>query len=384
MNTMQRSPALAMASLLALAILLALAACATTLPEAQARYTVRNDCRGAPRCFATIQAALDASEGAEPEGWLRVDVAPGDYREKVTLRRSKTRLHGAGANRTFLRFDAVAETAGHYHRDHWGTAGSATLTIDADQVTVEGLTIENTFDYLSNDALADGDPRKIANSQALAVLVDKHSDRVLVQDAALLGYQDTLFADGKRVLVRRSLVAGNVDFIFGGGQLLIADSTLRTRPRAASFKPGEVQSIVAAPSTPLAQAIGIVVYRSRLTREAGVPDGSVALGRPWHPTRNFPDGRYADPAAVGQASYIDCTMDRHIHPDHWTSMLGTAKDGTKTHVFTPQEDARFFESGSRGPGARRTDIGMRWNGALAIAEVERVLLQDWPEARGLP
>ena len=70
-----------------------------------------------------------------------------------------------------------------------------------------------------------------------------------------------------------------------------------------------MQSIVAAPSTPLAQAIGIVVYRSRLTREPGVPDGTVALGRPWHPTRNFPDGRYADPGAVGQASYIDCYMD---------------------------------------------------------------------------
>jgi pectinesterase len=204
---------------------------------------------------------------------------------------------------------------------------------------------------------------------------------VLLQAVALLGYQDTLFADGKRAIVRRSLIAGNVDFIFGGGQLLVVDSTIRSRPRAAAFKAGEVQSIVAAPSTPLSQATGIVVYRSRLTREAGVPDGSVALGRPWHPTRNFPDGRYADPDAVGQVSYIDCYMDAHILPDHWTSMPGTARDGTKTQVFKAQ-DARFFESGSHGPGARRADIGMRWEGALSIATITRAFMQDWPEARG--
>jgi pectinesterase len=363
------------------AALLAQAACVSTVPATQLRYSVSTNCNGAPHCFATIQAALDAAETAQPDAWLRVDIGPGNYHEKVTLRRSRTLLHGAGADRSFLRFDAVAETAGHYHRDKWGTAGSATLTIDADQVIVEGITVENTFDFLSNDALADNDARKIVNSQALALLIDKHSDRVLVQDAALLGYQDTLFADGKRALVRHSVIAGNVDFIFGGGQLLVIDSIIRSRPRAAASRVGEVQSIVAAPSTSLAQAMGIVVYRSRLTREAGVPDGSVALARPWHPTRNFPDGRYADPGAVGQASYIDCYMDAHILPDHWTSMLGTARDGTKTQVFRPQE-SRFFESGSRGPGARRADIGLRWSDALSIAEIARVFLQDWPEAKG--
>lgn len=362
--------------------LLALAACASAPPAGMARYSVRGDCHGAARCNATIQDALDAAERDQPDGWVLVDVGPGEYHEKVTLKRAKTRLHGAGTARTFLRFDAVAETAGHYHRDKWGTAGSATLTIDADQVVVEGLTIENTFDFLANDALPDGDPRKIGNSQALAMLVDKHSDRVLVQDSALLGYQDTLFADGRRVLVRRSLIAGNVDFIFGGGQVLVMDSTVRTRPRAAAFKAGEAQSIIAAPSTPSSQPMGIVIYRSRLTREPGVPDGAVALARPWHPTRNFPDGRYADPDAVGQASFIDCHMDAHILPEHWTSMPGTARDGSKTHVFTPQQDARFFESGSRGPGARKVDIGMRWDAALTIADIRRVFLQDWPEARG--
>ena len=254
------------------------------------------------------------------------------------------------------------------------------MTIDADRVIVENLTVENTFDYLSNDALPEGDPRKIVNSQAVALLLDKHSDRVLLERTAIVGFQDTLFADGKRALVRKSFISGNVDFIFGGGQLLIEQSIVQSRRRAASFAPGEFQSFVVAPSTPRAQSTGIVVYRSRLTREVGVPDGSVALGRPWHPTRTFPDGRYADPDAVGQASFIECYMDAHIHENHWASMNGTARDGSKTAVFRP-EDSRFAESGSYGPGARHVDLGLSWSGSVDVREIFQALGKDWPEFR---
>jgi pectinesterase len=339
-------------------------------------YRVAHDCAGAARCFASIQAALDAAGG---EGWATVKMGPGDFYEKVTIRRAKTVLKGEGAGRTRLHFDAVAQAAGQYHRERWGTPGSATLTIDADQVTVDGLTVENTYDFLANDGLADGDPRKTGNSQAVAVLLDVHSDRVLIRNASLLGYQDTLFANGGRAYIRRSLVAGNIDFIFGNGRLLIADSEIRTRKRLAPVAAGDFHSFVAAPSTPLSQRMGIVIYRSRLTREAGVPDNSVALGRPWHPTTRFADGRYADPNAVGQASFIDCFMDAHIHSDHWTSMNGTARDGTKTAVFRPQ-DSRFSESGSYGPGARHADIGITWADPIGLRDIEAAMFDGWPEA----
>jgi pectinesterase len=347
--------------------------------SAQASYRVAHDCAGAARCFTAIQAALDAAGG---DGWVTVKVDAGDFYEKVTIRRPKTVLKGEGVGRTRLHFDAVAQTAGQYHRDHWGTPGSATLTIDADQVTVDGLTIENTYDFLANDALAAGDPRKTGNSQAAAVLLDVHSDRVLIENASLLGYQDTLFANGGRAYIRRSLIAGNIDFIFGNGRLLIAGSEIRTRNRASAVAPGDFHSFVVAPSTQLSQAIGIVVYRSRLTREAGVPDNSVALGRPWHPTTRFADGRYADPNAVGQASFIDCFMDAHIHPDHWTTMGGTARDGSKSAVFRPQ-DSRFSEAGSYGPGARHNDIGIAWSNPLGMRDVTAAMFAGWPEARRL-
>lgn len=346
---------------------------------ADTHYTVSPSCGDQKHCFTKVQSALDTASADTSDQWITIKIAAGDYYEKVTISRSKIRLIGAGPEQTRLHFDAVAETAGKYHRRNWGTPGSATLTINADQVTVEGLTVENTFDYLSNDALPDADPKKIGNSQGVAVLLDIDSDRVTMRDTALIGYQDTLFANGKRAVIRDSLIAGNIDFIFGNGQLLIEDSEIRTRNRGVTIAPGEFHSYLLAPSTPLSQSVGIVVYKSRLTREAGVPDQSVALARPWHPTTTFADGRYADPNAVGQASFIDCTMDAHIHPDHWASMNGTARDGTKTAVFYPQ-DSRFFEAGSTGPGAAHRDIGIKWQGALDIKAVRQHLSVDWPAA----
>lgn len=348
-----------------------------TAMAAPTEYVVRPSCGdGAAPCYTSIQRALDAAARDGSENWITIRVAPGDYAEKPVISRNRLRLIGSGAQRTRVHFGAVAQTAKGWHRDGWGTPGSATLMVDAKDVVIRDLTIENTFDYLANDRHPQGSAERIANPQAVALLLDVHSDRVLVDRTAILGYQDTLFTNGGRVLVRRSLVAGNIDFIFGNGQLLIEDSEIRSRPRSEPYVTGEFQSFIAAPSTQLSQALGIVIYRSRLTREAGVPDGAVALARPWHPTTRFADGRYADPAAVGQAIFIDCFMDRHIHPDHWTTMNGTARDGAMTGVFRPQ-DSRFWETGSHGPGAKARDIGMTWRETTGIAAIRRDILAGW-------
>ncbi len=341
-------------------------------------YRVSTACAAAPACFGSLQAALDAAARDRSGSWITIAIASGTYREKPVVRRDRVRITGAGAGRTRIVFGAAAQTAGRYDPANWGTPGSATLTIGARDVVVRDLTVENDFDYLANDALPEGDPARIGNSQGVALLLDTDSDRVALDGVSLLGYQDTLFTRGRRAWFRRGLIAGNVDFIFGNGMLLIEDSEIRTRRRAAPTPPGEFASFITAPSTPLSQPIGIVIHRSRLTREQGVADGSIALGRPWHPTTRFADGRYADPRAVGQASFLQCWMDRHIHPDRWTSMAGTARDGTKTAMFRP-EDSRFSEAGSRGPGAGRSPMRL-WDGGLTIGAVRARLFDGWRAA----
>ena len=364
--------------LILIAPLLALGACAT-VPDGDAALSleVSKDCADRSACYATVASALAIAEAQPVDMPVHVAIGPGEFNERIVTGRSHLRLTGAGADRTRLHNDLVAENAAAMHRNRWGTAGSATLTISGSDVAVSDIAIENDFDYLANDALPADDPRKIDNSQALAVLLDETSDKVLMQRVALLGYQDTLFAHGGRAVVRDSLIAGNVDFIFGDGQLLVEDSELRTRRRSGADD-GEFESFLLAPSTPISQSVGILVYRSRLTREEGVPDASVALARPWHPTTTFSDGRYADPDAIGQAVFIDCWMDAHIHPDHWASMPGTARDGTKTDIFKPQ-DSRFWESGSTGPGARHVDIGIGWRPELTSSEMRDLVTLAWAD-----
>ncbi|RZF60527.1 pectin esterase [Sphingomonas populi] len=341
---------------------------------------VSQACAGASHCFESLGAASAEANRDTGTGWITIRVGQGSFREKVTISRNKVRLIGSGAARTKLHFDAVAQTSGAYHRGGWGTPGSATLTIDASDVIVSAMTIENDYDYLANDVLPDDDTRKIGNPQAVALLADIHSDRVSIRKSALMGYQDTLFANGKRVHITDSLVAGNIDFIFGNGMVLIERSEIRSRRRAAAMDGEPFQSFIAAPSTLLDQPVGIVFYRSRLTREAGVPDKSVALARPWHPTTRFADGRYANPRAIGQVSFIDCFLDAHIAPDHWATMKGTARSGTMSDVFRPQ-DSRFFERGSTGPGAKARNIGMPSNGLGEIAPIKRIIFENWPDAQ---
>lgn len=299
--------------------------------------------------FNSFSKALAA---APVEGSYTIGVASGDYYEKVTIDRAQVSLAvlPGQATKPRLYFDAYAGISAHYHPDGWGTPGSATLTIAAPDVTLSGLQIENSFNFIANDSLPADNPKRIRHSQAVALLLDEGSERTLVVDSQIDGYQDTVFVNAGSSYFYRSRISGNVDFIFGAGLAVFDQCEIVSRRRAKPFTPGDIQGHITAPSTNIDRPWGLVFIDSRLTREEGVPDNSVSLGRPWHPTTTFADGRYADPDAVGSAVYLDTWMDAHIIESGWASMKGTARDGTKSRVFTPSE-SRFYERSSRGPGA---------------------------------
>ncbi|WP_052417292.1 pectinesterase family protein [Cellvibrio mixtus] len=303
-----------------------------------------------PSAFKTIKAALDAAPSDDATRY-RILIKAGRYNEKLNIERANIEITGEGAGSTIIYFDAHAANSRSYRADNWGTPGSATVSINSVDVYLADLTIENTYDFLTNDGKqARNDPDAVADSQAVALLLDARSDRVSVNRVTLNGYQDTLFVHGNRAYFYQSTISGNVDFIFGQGTVVFEKSTIISRPRNSNFAEGEIHSFITAPSTNIARAHGLTFLDCTLTREQGVPDGSITLGRPWHPTTDFPDGRYADPDAIGKAVFIRTFMDSHINVQGWSSMPGTARDGTKSRIFTPEE-SRFFEYQSAGPGA---------------------------------
>lgn len=329
----------------------------------------------APRVFATISEAIDFAPHNAMKPW-RIGIREGRYYEKIEVTKPNIQLIGLSRSRTQLTYDAYAGQRRPGSTSTWTTFGCATLIVRAPGFHARNLTIENGFDYLSNDAKSPSDPSYTNDPQAVALMLAKGSDRAYVKNVSLVGYQDTLFVDAGRSMFTECSISGNVDFIFGAGQAYFDRCEIVSRPRR---KPNvNPHGYVTAPSTQIADPYGLVFSRCRLVRESSlVPPQSHALGRPWHPAVTVPDGRYADPNAIGSSVFLDCFMDDHIHPNGWWSMTGLQKSGPQRTVFLP-EDSRFFEYRSYGPGAT---VASQIRRQLSDGEAERytpaLVLSGW-------
>lgn len=311
--------------------------------------------------FKSLGEALAA---APPTGPFRIWLGAGTWTEKLAVRTANVSITGEDRQHTRLRYDAAAglkNPAG----TPWGTSGSATLTVSAPGFHAENLTIENGFDPAEEarrTGLVLGDWP--GGQQAVALMLAAGSNGAILRNADILGRQDSLFTDSGTALFKRCLVTGTVDFIFGAGRTLLRNCEIRSRTRPPGQPPG---GCIAAPSTKVDQEAGLIFHRCHLTAERGVPDGTVFLGRPWRPTRDFPDGRYGDPQALGMAAYWECFMGPHIAPTGWTEMSYNARSGER--LALRPETARFYEAGNTGPGAQ----GIRRSRTLDPAARARLL-----------
>jgi pectinesterase len=279
------------------------------------------------RTVGEALAKAAAINAARPQR-VRILLAPGVYREKLTVTQPGVTIEGRGSG-AILVFDAAAGKTSP-DGSKWGTGRSATLTLAAPGTTLRNLTIRNDFDFVANQAPPAGN-----GAQAVALSVARGADDTVIENCSLEGYQDTLYLSS-RTQMRHCRISGCVDFIFGGAFALIDRCTIVSR-----FVPGALAGFVAAPSTPAVDPYGLIFRDCRLTREAGVPDGTIFLGRPWRAGGNM--------SLLGMAAYLDCWMDAHIARAGWTSMGFRDPDGVQRQLM-PLE-ARLFESNSRGPGS---------------------------------
>lgn len=309
--------------------------------------------------YASIAAAIAAAPAVFVRPF-RILVARGTWFEKLVVDKPGIELVGAHRRDTILRFDAAAG-----HRDPagkpWGTFGCASLIVRAPDFRLSRMTVMNGFDYLGHLRAPRLEAIGAFGAQAVALMLDAGADRALVEDADIIGHQDTLFTDVGRSLFRQCRISGSVDFIFGAGQAAFERCDIVSRHRPGK----ERQGYVAAPSTPAVQENGLSFLDCRLLREPEVPDRSVALGRAWRPTRKFADGDYGDPGVLGKAVFVSCWMDAHIGGPAWDPMNYTAASGARLPLL-PAE-ARFFEFRSRGPGAGITPDRRQLNVAEAAA-----------------
>lgn len=303
--------------------------------------------------FASLSAAVAAApaHGRTP---YRILVTRGVWDEQVVIDRPFVHLIGEDRKASVISHLAASGlTAPDGKR--WGTFRTPTLFVRAPDFAARNLTIQNAFDGLAEMTRPGGlHSHDGGGPQAVALMLDKGSDRARLTEVDILSYQDTLFPDAGSSLFERCLITGSYDFIFGAGRSYFEACEIRSRPRPVD----PVDGYIVAPSTPISQPFGFVFRGCRLTKEAGVKAGSVYLGRPWRPSSLFPDGRYGDPQYVGMAAFLECWMDDHIAAEGWTEMWYTGKDGNPRTMLQP-EDARFWQFRPTGPGAGKFSRG-RW------------------------
>lgn len=288
---------------------------AAPAPSTSAKSEVLHVAADGSGQFTTIQQAIDA---APADGGATIVVAPGTYREILTIDKPAIELRGAGADasRTVVVNNRSAALNG-------GTSHTATVNVSGDDFVADNITFQNDFQPV-------GDPYP-EGSQAVALRVT--GDRATFHNVRLLGHQDTLYAASHgctgevpnrtcrpaRQYFSDSYIEGNFDFIFGDAKMVIDHCEIHSDKLTEGF-------ITAQSKVYPQQDSGYVIYHSTLTADPGATH--VWLGRPWRP--------------YSTVTYVDTEMGAQVEPAGWREWL------PGWHSI---ETATYSEFGSTGPGA---------------------------------
>jgi pectinesterase len=262
---------------------------------------------GGPRAdYRTIQSAIDAL----PATGGVLEIAPGEYREKIDIQKPNVRLLGKGKRPqdVVLVWSDGAITAG-------GTFKSASVNVTGDGFSARNLTIQNDY-HLK-------DPRP---SQAVALAIT--ADRAVLEKVRLLGAQDTLFAASKkgrpsRQYFRDCYIEGHVDFIFGDAKAFF--------DRCHIHGIAHESVLITAQSKASADQDSAYVFdRCRITADAKV--GGLYFGRAWRP--------YAT------VVFMRTRIDAPLHPEGWREWTPGKTDSLGK--------ATYLEFASTGQGASPT------------------------------
>lgn len=261
--------------------------------------------------FPTIQRAVDHAP-LEGRGRLEIAIRPGTYHERVKIPQDRPRVSliglGSDPSAVVITYSMSAAAAG-------GTFFSAVVEVQSEGFQAANLTIQNSFG---------------PGSQAVALTV--YSDRAIIHDVRLLGWQDTLYAAAGRQYYKNCYIEGAVDFIFGEASAVFENSEIRSI--GDGFIAAESRKTPDGPQ-------GFVFNKCKLTQgpaQGTTPaklEKGVFLGRPWRP--------------YSRVVYLDCWMDKHMRAEGWDNWSDAANEKT----------AWFGEYHSTGPGAN-AEARVKW------------------------
>jgi len=263
-----------------------------------------------PADFRTVQGALDYfMKNAAKDTAVTVHVRNGTYPELLFLR-GKNNVSIVGESRDgvvirYKNYDSLNSGSGASQSVGSGSpaGGRAVLLIEtSDLLTVDTLTLRNTMLRSTT-----------ASSQAETLYFNNDTGRLVAKNATFASEQDTLQLKGYAWFFN-TLVAGNVDFIWGANRVALFESSeIRSVGDTTSATSGGY--VVQARSVTTADK-GFVFLNSKLTHGPGpgplggdVPTGANAATY----LARSPGGT----ASFDNVAFVNCQMDNHIIPVGW-------------------------------------------------------------------
>jgi len=297
--------------------------------------------------FTTVQAAINAVPNGN-RTIFNIYIKRGRYNEQVYI--------PAGKNCIKLTGESPAETEIVFGD---GKGGTTTFTIDANDITLVNLTLENL-----QGRLGDG-PQSLA--------IKTNGDRIALISCRLISGQDTVYVNkaGTRVYFNNCYIDGNTDFIYGGAIALFERCVIYPRDRVDFGKGG----YITAANTPVDQVYGLVFRNCIIPDNHGITKYS--LGRPWQNDATvIPKGRIR---AGNKTVFLNTQFGQSILPARWT--LWDA--GTETDKII------YGEYQSMDLKGKKLDLSSRvsWSKDLDVTEAapylnNQTLFGDWNPGYG--
>ena len=270
--------------------------------------------------FRTIDEAIEVCR-AFMDYHKVIFIKKGTYKEKLIIPQwlQNIEICGEDMNETIITYDDHANIKTQERPNGIGTFRTYTLKIEANDITLKNLTIENNSARLGQ-----------------GVALHTEGDRLIFINCRFIGHQDTVYTGMPytRLFFKGCYICGTTDFIFGPSTAWFEECTIESL----------VNSYVTAASTPADAAYGYIFNNCRLIAKDGVD--KVFLGRPW---RDY-----------GYTLFMNCDLGAHIRPEGW-------------HHWEKQREntARYFEYNNHGVGAQPQQR-VAWSRQLTKKEAQQI------------
>lgn len=308
--------------------------------------------------FRSVQGALNYVMKYVPAaGPATINVMDGTYEELLFLRGvNNVTIKGQSRTGTVIQYEnyeslnsgSGASSAG---APTSGGGRSVFLVENADLLTLDTLTLRNTHLRSSSQS-----------NQAETIYFNSDTGRLIAKNADFLSEQDTLQLKGYAWFYN-TLVAGNVDFIWGNDRIsLFENSEIRMVGDSSASTPSGGY-LVQARTVPGER--GFVFLNDRLTDGTGPSGNTVATGTD---AASFL-ARAASGSWQDNILFITCRMDNHITPQGWAFPNST---NPAPNPSTPTTFTGWREFGSMDLDGNPLDVSARTSvsGQLTQAEID--------------